>query len=119
MIAFLPEPTNSVFIVPLYLAIALLCGLVLIGTMSWAPLQKFLSLFAGIGKTTYGMYLVHHPIIMLVENYMRGSLHMVYNEQFFAIRFGISMILTVIMGQILYRTIEKRLEELRRKYARI
>lgn len=119
MIAFLPEPTNSVFIVPMYLGIALLCGMVLIGTMSWAPLQQFLSLFAGIGKTTYGMYLVHHPIIALTENYMRGKLHMAYNEQFYAIRFGISLTLTVIMGQILYRTIEKRLEELRRKYARI
>ncbi len=119
MIAFLPEPTNSIFIVPMYLAIALLCGMVLIGTMSWAPLQKFLSLFAGIGKTTYGMYLVHHPIIMLTESYMRGKLHMVYNEQFFVIRFGVSLILTVLMGQLLYRTIEKRLEALRKKYARI
>jgi len=119
MIAFLPEPTNSVFIVPLYLGIALLCGMVLIGTMSWAPLQSFLSLFAGIGKTTYGMYLVHHPIIAMTENYMRSNLHLPYNEQFYAIRFGISMILTVLMGQLLYRTIEKRLEALRKKYARI
>ena len=119
MIAFLPEPTNNVFIVPLYLGIAVLCGMVLVGTMSWAPLQSFLSLFAGIGKTTYGMYIVHHPIIMITENYMRSNLHMVYNEQFFAIRFGISMIMTVLMGQLLYRTIEKRLEALRKKYARI
>ncbi len=119
MIAFLPEPTNSVFIVPMYLGIALLCGMVLIGTMSWAPLQSFLSLFAGIGKTTYGMYLVHHPIIAMTENYMRNKLHIPYDEHFYAIRFGISLILTVLMGQLLYRTIEKRLEALRKKYARI
>ncbi|MBS1953117.1 MAG: acyltransferase [Cyanobacteria bacterium SZAS-4] len=119
MIAFLPEPTNSVFIVPMYLGIALLCGMVLIGTMSWAPLQSFLSLFAGIGKTTYGMYLVHHPIIAMTENYLRNKLHMPYDETFYAIRFGISMTLTVLMGQLLYRTIEKRLEALRKKYARI
>lgn len=119
MIAFLPEPTNSVFIVPMYLGIALLCGMVLIGTMSWAPLQSFLSIFAGIGKTTYGMYLVHHPIIAMTENYLRNKLHMPYDEQFYALRFGISMILTVLMGQLLYRTIEKRLEALRKKYARI
>lgn len=119
MIAFLPEPTNSVFIVPMYLGIALLCGMVLIGTMSWAPLQSFLSMFAGIGKTTYGMYLVHHPIIAMTENYLRNKLHMPYDETFYAIRFGISMTLTVLMGQLLYRTIEKRLEALRKKYARI
>lgn len=119
MITFLPEPTNSVFIVPMYLGIALLCGMVLIGTMSWAPLQSFLSLFAGIGKTTYGMYLVHHPIIAMTENYLRNKLHMPYDETFYAIRFGISMTLTVLMGQLLYRTIEKRLEALRKKYARI
>jgi peptidoglycan/LPS O-acetylase OafA/YrhL len=119
MIAFLPEPSNSVYIVPMYLGIALLCGMVMIGTLSWAPLRSFLAIFAGIGKTTYGMYLVHHPIIMLTENYMRAHLHMPYNEQFYAIRFTISLIFTVLMGQLLYRTIEKRLEALRKKYARI
>ncbi|HEY9677871.1 MAG TPA: acyltransferase [Drouetiella sp.] len=117
MIAFLPEPTNSVFIVPMYLGIAVLCGMVLVGTMSWTPLRSFLALFAGIGKTTYGMYLVHHPIIALTEKSLRA--HMAYNEQFFWTRFAISLILTVLMGQLLYRGIEVHLEGLRRKYARI
>lgn len=119
MIAFLPEPTNSVYIVPMYLGIAVLCAMVLIGTLAWAPLQSFLSLFAGIGKTTYGMYLVHHPIIALTEKYLKTHTTIPYNEQFYAIRFSISLTLTVLIGQLLYRTIEKRLEALRKKYARI
>ncbi|HEY9731195.1 MAG TPA: acyltransferase [Drouetiella sp.] len=119
MIVFLPEPSNSVLIVPVYFTIALTCGMILIGTMSWAPLRTFLSMFAGVGKTTYGMYLVHHPIIAMTENYMRFNLHMDNDAQCYVLRFGISLTLTLIMGQLLYRNIEKHLEFLRSKYARV
>jgi peptidoglycan/LPS O-acetylase OafA/YrhL len=119
MIIFLPEPSNSVYIVPMYLVIALLCGMVLIGTLSWAPLRSFLAFFAPIGKSTYGMYLVHHPIILICEKYFRTHGSLGYNEQFYAIRFFTSLSLTVLVGQLLYHTIEKRLEVLRKKYARI
>ncbi|CAN5475204.1 hypothetical protein BH10CYA1_BH10CYA1_50110 [soil metagenome] len=120
IIIFVPSNTNTVAVVPLYFLFALSYALILSGANHWKPLQVFLShpMLRDVGKITYGMYIVHHPIIVLTEHFLRRRLQMPYGVELWIATTLSALLLTYFVAKLLWFLIESKTQRLRKKFAR-
>jgi peptidoglycan/LPS O-acetylase OafA/YrhL len=106
---------------PIYTSIALGFGLILAGTIGGSPLKSILSKpwLANPGKITYGMYVVHHPIMVLTEQFMRQHTTLSYGPLFYLIRTSISLALTYLAARLLWSLYESKFNAMRKRFARV
>ena len=115
------NPQATLLLAPVYCSIALAFGLILAGTIGGSPLKNILSnpWFANPGKITYGMYVVHHPIMVLTEQYMRQHTSLAYGPLFYLIRTSVSLALTYAVASLLWKTYESKFNAMRKRFARV
>lgn len=117
---FLPNGNNSPAVVPIYFAIALSYGLILVGSLGWEPLKAVLSnrVFTDIGKMTYCMYLIHHPIIVLCEHAIQRWTQIPPGPTYWTIKVLSSLAITYIVAKCSWLFIESKTNAWRKRYAR-
>ncbi len=120
IIIFVPSSKNTVEAVPLYFLFALSYALILAGAKEWKPLKACLShpMLTNVGKITYGMYIVHHPIIVLTEHFLRRRLQMPYGVELWLATTLSALVLTYFAAKLLWFLIESKTQALRKKFAR-
>ena len=120
IIIIMPSSKNSVELVPLYFGFALSYALILVGAKEWNPLKVFLShpMLTNVGKITYGMYIVHHTIIVLIEHFLRRRLQMPYGVKLWLVTALSALVLTYFAAKLLWFLIESKTQALRKQFAR-
>ncbi len=117
---FVPSNENTVEVVPLSVLFAVSYAMILAGAKEWKPLKAFLSrpMLINVGKITYGMYIVHHPIIVLTEHFLRRRLQMPDGAGLWLAKTLGALVLTYFVAKLLWFLIESKTQVLRKKFAR-
>lgn len=92
----------------------------LLGVLSCKSLQFIFSLkpLTALGKITYGMYLLHYPILVICSAFFRKHLVSLNELQSWFLIFFITLSLTLIIAQCSWKFYERPFNALRYKFSR-